>query len=83
MLGLLAHVPFTSAWTEVIGCLGLLGAVGGLYRHVECNQAGCHRLGRFRHGHLKLCHRHHPAVPDDGRITAEHIASVAVPPSTS
>lgn len=47
------------------------------YHHLECHRGGCHRLGRFPHGHLKLCAKHHPDVPDDGRITAEHVARAA------
>jgi hypothetical protein len=35
-----------------------------------------YRLGRFPHGHLKLCHVHHPLVPNDGKITAEQIDAV-------
>jgi sucrose-6-phosphate hydrolase SacC (GH32 family) len=31
------------------------------------------RLGRFVHGHYKLCHLHHPDVPSNGKITWEHI----------
>lgn len=64
---------FTQAWTEVIGCLSLLGAIGGIYHHLECHRASCHRPGRFRHGHYKLCARHHPHVPSSGRIHAEDI----------
>jgi hypothetical protein len=69
-------VVFGTSVSEVLMDVTLLGLVGGLYRHVECNQESCHRLGRFRHGHLKLCHVHHPLVPDDGHVTAEHIAAV-------
>lgn len=47
------------------------------WRHHECNQEGCHRLGRFKHGHLQLCHRHHPLVPDDGKINQTHIDRVS------
>lgn len=71
--------PGYQFWSGIgsdLGELTLIGLAVGLYRHLECHQTGCHRFGRFPHGHLKLCARHHPKVPDDGRITAEHIAKV-------
>jgi hypothetical protein len=61
---------------ELLSLLTLITLAGGAYKHLECHQDGCHRLGRFRHGHLKLCHVHHPLVPNDGKVTAEHIAAV-------
>lgn len=65
------------------GPVQTLEGVGGLsilalaYRHLNCHQHKCWRLGRFPWGHLRLCHRHHPLVPDDGQITAEHITAVS------
>jgi len=67
-------------WSGVgsdIGELAILGAVIGAYRKAECHAQGCHRFGRFAHGHYRLCHVHHPGVPSDGRITAAHIAQVS------
>lgn len=49
------------------------------YRHIECHRDGCHRLGRFTHGHLKLCHVHHPLTPDDGKITDAHVKEITCP----
>jgi hypothetical protein len=73
---LLSHpVVFGTSISEVLMDVTLIGLAGGLYRHVECHQAGCRRLGRFRHGHYKLCAKHHPDVPSDGHITADHIAN--------
>ena len=69
-------VVFGTSISEVLQDAGLLTLIGGVYHHIECHQDGCHRLGRFSHGHLRLCHKHHPNVPDDGKITAEHIAAV-------
>ncbi len=63
-------------WSGVgsdIGELAIIGAVAGAYRKAECHQEGCHRLGRFPHGHYKLCHVHHPHVPSDGKINREAI----------
>lgn len=69
-------VVFGTSVSEVLQDAGLFTLIVGAWHHLECNRDGCHRLGRFRHGHLKLCGRDHPLVPDDGRITAEHIDAV-------
>lgn len=64
-------IVFASEWAAVIALVeGISGlaVLAGLYRFAECHQEGCHRFGRFRHEHLRLCHRHHPLVPDDGQI---------------
>jgi hypothetical protein len=58
----------------------IVGSAAMAYRHIECHQEGCHRLGRFRHGHLKLCHVHHPLVPNDGKITQAHVRAVGSGP---
>jgi hypothetical protein len=44
-----------------------------VYRHLECHKTGCHRLGRFQHGHWRLCRIHHPHIPTSGAITQEHV----------
>jgi hypothetical protein len=77
VIAFLSHVPFTEAWTEVLALLGLVTLLGGLFKHLECHRAGCHRWGRYPHGHFKLCRLHHPQVPNDGKVRAEHIAAVA------
>ena len=64
---------------SVIEWLSLAALIGGFstfYHHIECHYAGCHRLGKFSHGHYKLCHVHHPLVPDDGKINQIHIDEV-------
>lgn len=69
-----------TSWVELAAVASLGTIIAGfatLYRHVECHYDGCHRLGRFPHGHLKLCHIHHPRVPDDGKITGKHIRDVS------
>jgi hypothetical protein len=71
-----APVVFGTSISEVLQDAGLITLIVGAYRHLECHKDGCHRLGRFTHGHLKLCARHHPLVPSDGRVTAEHINQV-------
>lgn len=60
-----------------IGELAIIATILGVARKVQCHQTRCWRIGRFRHGHLVLCHKHHPLVPDDGKVTAEHIDAVS------
>jgi hypothetical protein len=67
---------FTDSWVELASTITLIAFVIGAYRHLECHVSGCHRLGRFSHGHYKLCHLHHPDVPSHGKITQEHIDAV-------
>jgi hypothetical protein len=77
LAALLSHpVVFGTSISEILQDLGLAAILRAGYRLVECHQSGCRRLGRFKHGHLRLCHVHHPLTPDDGRITAEHIDAV-------
>jgi hypothetical protein len=54
----------------------LLTAVLATYWHHTCQLSSCWRLGRFAHGHLKLCAHHHPLVPSDGRVTQAEIDAV-------
>jgi hypothetical protein len=71
----LSHpVVFGTSWAEVLVLPTVLGFIAGVYRHVECHRQGCHRLGRFPHGHLHLCGVHHPKV--DGPITQTHINAI-------
>jgi hypothetical protein len=76
---MIAALPFTTSHAEwvglVIGVVSLIG-IGGIVSTLICHHTGCYRRGRFRHGHYKLCHIHHPHVPSDGKITAEHIETV-------
>ena len=66
----------TDSWVELAGTITLIAFVIGAYKHLECHVSGCHRIGRFVHGHYKLCHLHHPGVPNSGKITLEEIAKV-------
>lgn len=78
MNAVLATLPFTTSHAEWLGLIATvisLVGIGGIVSTLICHQSGCFRRGRFRHGHYKLCHVHHPAVPSDGNITAEHIAA--------
>jgi hypothetical protein len=64
------------SYLELLTLAVLVSAFATAYKHVECHQDGCHRLGRYTHGHLKLCARHHPLVPDDGKVTSTEIDAV-------
>ena len=68
---------------EIASTITLIAFVIGAYRHLECHMSGCHRLGRFQHGHYKLCHLHHPDVPDSGKITQASIDAVDKKASTA
>ncbi len=66
----------TDSWVELATVITLIGFVVGVYAHLECHVAGCHKLGRFVHGQYKLCHGHHPNVPSDGKITQKQLDAV-------
>lgn len=68
----------SSSWVELLGTITLVTFVAGLYKHLECHVSGCHRFGRFVHGHYKLCRVHHPQVPSKGKITQEHVNTAEV-----
>lgn len=86
MLALLFWSPpqvITDSWVELASTITLIAFVVGAYKHVECHVSGCHRVGRFLNGHYKLCHLHHPAVPNSGKISpseAAHPGSTATSP---
>ena len=78
------------SWSGIISDIGeitlvisAIALIVGAYRHLECHQDRCHRLGRFTHGHLKLCARHHPLVPNDGQITSAHVDAITYSKETS
>jgi hypothetical protein len=75
-LHFLSEQVFGDSYLELLTLAVLVSAFAAAYKHIECHQDGCHRLGRFTHGHLKLCARHHPLVPNDGKITADQIDAV-------
>jgi hypothetical protein len=72
---------FSSGWMELVGTVSLVTLLIGAYRHFECHVKTCHRVGRFTHGHYKLCHVHHPHVPSDGNITEASVAAVESAPT--
>jgi hypothetical protein len=74
-----AALPFTTSHAEwiglILGAVSLIG-IGGIISMLFCHHAGCLRRGRFRYGHYRLCHVHHPHVPSDGKITREHLEAM-------
>jgi hypothetical protein len=66
----------SDSWVEFAGTVTLIALFVGAYKHLECHVSGCHRIGRFVHGHYKLCHLHHPDVPNSGKITMAEVAKV-------
>jgi hypothetical protein len=67
---------FTDSWVELASTITLIAFVIGAYKHLECHVDGCHRVGRFQHGHYKLCRVHHPNVPSDGKIGQKQLDEV-------
>jgi hypothetical protein len=67
----------TDSWIELAGTVTLIAFVIGAYKHLECHVNGCHRVGRFQHGHYKLCRVHHPNVPNDGKIGQKQLDEVS------
>jgi hypothetical protein len=72
----LTESVFGDSYLELLTLAVLVSAFATAYKHIECHQEGCHRLGRYPHGHLKLCARHHPLVPNNGKISREEIDAV-------
>ena len=70
-------VVWSTSLVELLTLTSIVAFVVGVYRHIECHHSGCHRLGRFPHGHYKLCRVHHPQVPTTGRIDQARIDEVS------
>ena len=77
---------FTDSPVEAIGLVSIVAllisvTVQGVmaYKHSRCHEHTCRnrlhmrRHGKYPHGHMRLCAVHHPSVPVDGKVTAEHI----------
>lgn len=74
-----------TSYVELLTVLSLLTVIGAActwYRHSRCHSASCRnrlgfrRHGKYPHGPLRLCRKHHPSIPGDGRITQQHIDAV-------
>lgn len=73
---LLQETVIGDSLIEWLSLFTLIGGFATLYHHIECHHEKCHRLGRFVHGHYKLCHVHHPSVPSDGRVSDNDISKI-------
>jgi hypothetical protein len=62
VLGLDQSSYFYAAYSAVIPDLALIAGVAGWYRHRNCHQKGCWRLGKHPDGDLVLCRHHHPRL---------------------
>lgn len=66
---------FWSGFGSDLGEGTILVAVIGGYRHVNCHVKGCVRIGRHEYDmngvKYKLCRKHHPAVDEANRPTAQ------------
>ena len=61
-------------WSGIVGDLALFGAIGVLYRKLNCHAKGCWRVGLHHVDGTPYitCRKHHPTVPT-GRVSVEHI----------
>jgi hypothetical protein len=73
-------VVWSTSLVELLTLTSIVAFVAGAYRHIECHHSGCHRFGRFPHGHYKLCRVHHPQVPTTGQIDQARIDEAAPTP---
>lgn len=58
----------------VVACAAILPMALSIRKYIQCQEEGCRKIGLHPHGHLRFCGIHHPLTPDDGKITAEHVA---------
>lgn len=63
-----------TSWIELLTVTVVFSGFIGIYRHLECHEESCHRPGKYIHGHLKLCAKHHPAV--NGKNSKQDIEEV-------
>jgi hypothetical protein len=63
-----------SFWSGFGSDLQIMAAVGLYVRHVNCHVKGCPRVGKHQIDGTpyKVCHKHHPEVPDGG-LTEAHL----------
>lgn len=70
----LSEEVFGDSYLELLTLAVLVTAAMTLYRHIECHEDGCHKLGKYQHGHLKLCKIHHPDVSGDTKKDIEDVS---------
>lgn len=64
---------FLSNYVQTAEGLSGLAIIAGFWHHIVCAHHRCYRRARATHNGLRVCARHHPALPDHGRLTREHI----------
>jgi len=69
----LSEQVFGDSYLELLTLAILISAFVTAYKHIECHEDGCHRLGKFPHGHLKLCKIHHPLVTGDTQKDIQNV----------
>jgi hypothetical protein len=57
---------WTNLWGGFFSCLGYLGIIGTLARHINCSEPGCWRLGHHVGGRV-VCRPHRNRNLPDGR----------------
>lgn len=67
------------SWSGIAGataCFAWIPASAVIYRHNNCHQHRCWRLGRHPVGDagIRVCRRHHPELGRHRRLTADVIA---------
>lgn len=62
----------------------ILAAMIGWYKHQNCHQHRCWRIGRHKVGDtgIVVCRRHHPVLGQHDRLTGEAIKALHRPPKT-
>ena len=79
-LGITPKAPpsYYDAWSgsfSDIGEVTLLGAVIVGIRHINCHVTGCRKIRTHPvpNTPYRACRKHHPTVPSNGPITAQHL----------
>ena len=69
------YYGFFSGFGSDIGEATIFVAIIATYRHHNCHVKGCARLAKHEYDlegvKYKLCRKHHPAIDEDARPTAE------------
>ena len=72
---------FITSWVEILSLVTLATLISGftlIYKHFECHENGCRKLGKHPYGHLKLCRIHHPLVSGDSKKDIEEVTKSLV-----
>jgi hypothetical protein len=66
-------------WGGLLSCLGYLSLVTGGFRHINCHEKWCPRIGKHEFTHAdgvtyKVCAKHHPAIDHKNKPRASDFA---------